>query len=760
MKRKEVFRSVMLAMSLFVMQSGQAQVSVAQNWPLNPGIDYVGWDNTTNVPLMIRHDNNQQIQFFTNNIQRMQLLPSDTYSINGFAPQSKSGSLLLARDVANFRLGAPGPYTRLHLADTPNGSQQNGYRSNMQNGVTMTGNNDQMYVGQLYNGLDYTDAAIVWSDNPGEWLADRLTFNFTSGYNSAAPSGSTSFRGLQTMLIQPDASGAEAYVGLGEFDAAGEAPLERLDVLDGRVRVRELPDASGEATSSYKVMVVDDAALPSGERGVVKWVDPSAIAAAGCEWTMNTGANNHLSTAFGTSDPNCPDNGDAVGIGVDLSITPPPGKLAVETDVYDHGVDVSVGTSGLDTRGVNVVSSGGANYNYGLFADATGATTRSRGVYGHSAGATYYGAGGIFRSDDDATYATGVQGHVTGGADEADGVRGTCVSNASVNSGVYGYVDTPSPSGTNKKYFGVYGRSGVEGLEATQFTCGVFGEAPVVLADTSALADRGSWAGYFKGMVRISNRAYVNHGVLVTSDATLKTNVEDITDASTLISALQPKTYEFIPQQHPHMQMPVGRQWGLLAQEVQQIFPELVERVPIPAEVDSTGAVVAEATSHLAMNYNSLIPILVAAVKEQHAVLEAVRSENAELREALQQRMNQLETTLAACCANPDGNRMQAPIQPTEPALEDRGDERKLRIVPNPFNESTTVSYTLERGGRTQLMANSADGRELRVLQEADQTAGEHQFQWNTASLAPGMYYVTLLLDGQPVVKKGVKVAR
>jgi len=57
-------------------------------------------------------------------------------------------------------------------------------------------------------------------------------------------------------------------------------------------------------------------------------------------------------------------------------------------------------------------------------------------------------------------------------------------------------------------------------------------------------------------------------------------------------------------------------------------------------------------------------------------------------------------------------------------------------------------------------MANSADGRELRVLQEADQAAGEHQFQWNTASLAPGMYYVTLLLDGQPVVKKGVKVAR
>ncbi|MCB9163704.1 MAG: hypothetical protein H6592_04575 [Flavobacteriales bacterium] len=85
---------------------------------------------------------------------------------------------------------------------------------------------------------------------------------------------------------------------------------------------------------------------------------------------------------------------------------------------------------------------------------------------------------------------------------------------------------------------------------------------------------------------------------------------------------------------------------------------------------------------------------------------------------------------------------------------------RKLRIQPNPFNERTTVFYTLDRGGRTQLLANSSDGRDLRVLQEANLEAGSYQFEWNTAALAPGMYYVTLLLDGQPVVKRAVKVDR
>ena len=57
-------------------------------------------------------------------------------------------------------------------------------------------------------------------------------------------------------------------------------------------------------------------------------------------------------------------------------------------------------------------------------------------------------------------------------------------------------------------------------------------------------------------------------------------------------------------------------------------------------------------------------------------------------------------------------------------------------------------------------MPNSADGKELRVLHEATLEKGDYQYEWNTAALAPGMYYVTLLVDGQPVVKKAVKVDR
>jgi len=48
----------------------------------------------------------------------------------------------------------------------------------------------------------------------------------------------------------------------------------------------------------------------------------------------------------------------------------------------------------------------------------------------------------------------------------------------------------------------------------------------------------------------------------------------------------------------------------------------------------------------------------------------------------------------------------------------------------------------------------------LNVLQEATLQAGDYQYAWHTTDLAPGTYYVTLLLNGEMVVKKAVKVTR
>ena len=62
------------------------QVSTASNVATGT-TDFLGWDNTfpaNNFPLMVRHDLNQPIEWYTDAVRRMQLTPYRTATINGF----------------------------------------------------------------------------------------------------------------------------------------------------------------------------------------------------------------------------------------------------------------------------------------------------------------------------------------------------------------------------------------------------------------------------------------------------------------------------------------------------------------------------------------------------------------------------------------------------------------------------------------------------------------------------------------------------
>ena len=173
----------------------------------------------------------------------------------------------------------------------------------------------------------------------------------------------------------------------------------------------------------------------------------------------------------------------------------------------------------------------------------------------------------------------------------------------------------------------------------------------------------------------------------------------------------------------------------------------MVTDVHQPAQFDSTGNILYPARDLKAVNYQGLIPYLVAGYQSQQASI-------AELRGVVEQ----LQEQLAACCANPtvpaDGKAAGSEQETLQ------GEPRSLLISPNPFSEATTLTYVLEREGRAQLLVNSADGKHLRSLFEGQRTAGEHRYEWSTADLTPGIYYVTLLFEGQPLVKKAVKVVR
>lgn len=221
------------------------------------------------------NNGNRRIEWYTDSLWRMRLSETLTgQTVNGYPGLDLSGNL----GVGGFDAPIFRPLTLLHLDSAA--SEVTGYRPWMGTGTLMSKRSDMMYVGLMGLAEDLNDAIIGWSDNvagnPNQG-PDHLRFIFTRKPNTPPNQTAESYYGLEIARMLPDSNGNSGLFGVGDWNTAGLEPTERFDVLDGRLRIRELPEASGEAEGDYKVMVVDDSASPSGERGVVKWVNATDL---------------------------------------------------------------------------------------------------------------------------------------------------------------------------------------------------------------------------------------------------------------------------------------------------------------------------------------------------------------------------------------------------------------------------------------------------------------------------------------------------
>jgi hypothetical protein len=67
-----------------------------------------------------------------------------------------------------------------------------------------------------------------------------------------------------------------------------------------------------------------------------------------------------------------------------------------------------------------------------------------------------------------------------------------------------------------------------------------------------------------------------------------------------------------------------------------------------------------------------------------------------------------------------------------------------LSSFPNPFNPSTTLSFSLPREGRARIAVFDILGREVAVLADDVFTAGEHRIMFDGSSLPSGLYFARL----------------
>ncbi len=112
-------------------------------------------------------------------------------------------------------------------------------------------------------------------------------------------------------------------------------------------------------------------------------------------------------------------------------------------------------------------------------------------------------------------------------------------------------------------------------------------------------------------------------GINETSDARLKTHVQPIENALEKICALQGVTFYW--KESDENRFPEGPQIGLIAQEVEKIVPEVVDKD--------------EVSGYLSVQYTKLVPLLIEAIKEQQETIKRLEQKIA----ILQSRVKALE---------------------------------------------------------------------------------------------------------------------
>lgn len=257
--------------------------------------------------------------------------------------------------------------------------------------------------------------------------------------------------------------------------------------------------------------------------------------------------------------------------------------------------------SGASTAGLTVQNAGSGS-------GVSGASTGGFGVFGRSTnGAGVYGNSdisfGVRGTSDTSVGVVGESSGLNGTgvygtnsiANNGIGVTGSSVTGGADGIGVYGYAGAAAP--TRPSTTGVYGYGdggvGVYGRSNGTGSVGVKG-----LSDGT-----NSLAGQFIGPISASSCSGCN----LPSDRRLKRDIAPSERGLGEILQLHPVSFAY----NEDMYGP-GTHIGFLAQDVQGILPELVEKME---------------NGFFRIDYDEVIPVLTRAIQEQQAQIEALRSQ-------------------------------------------------------------------------------------------------------------------------------------
>ena len=84
-------------------------------------------------------------------------------------------------------------------------------------------------------------------------------------------------------------------------------------------------------------------------------------------------------------------------------------------------------------------------------------------------------------------------------------------------------------------------------------------------------------------------------------------------------------------------------------------------------------------------------------------------------------------------------------------------ERQELKVYPNPFTTSTTLSYTLSEPSTVTISIFNPHGQLIEKI-EKEQPKGEQKVQWNAEGLPAGMYYYRINTDARSASGKMIKM--
>lgn len=229
------------------------------------------------------------------------------------------------------------------------------------------------------------------------------------------------------------------------------------------------------------------------------------------------------------------------------------------------------------------------------------------------------------------------------------------------------------------------------------------------------------------------------------SDARLKNNVASLTNQLPLIQRLRPTTYHFNGRSTER------KVYGLIAQEVQKVLPDIV----LENEADNP------AMKTLGISYTELIPVLIAGMQEQQALIQQQNKDNQAQAEQLadltakfdkqeatikqlQELVHQLANKPSKATSLPHLHQYELPLKKQASLSQNQ---------PNPFYQNTTIHYFIpENAANAYLQVTSLSG--MTIGKTPLLAPGNGQITIQTNDYPVGTYYYSLVVDGQVVETK------